>query len=171
MSLLCGISLFAATAGRMTLLAFIPTMSTRLLGHLIRMPDGLAFVCGIISLAGIAARFTDRIPLRRYQTFPVTADEILASGQTQRFADQIMIARVAELHQRALHGLVLGAAGNKDGFHGAWIESGVKHAGRQRARGGVEVLHLIGLEADITQIAGQFNCGRQITSRMAEAES
>ena len=130
MSLLCGISLFAATAGRMALRAFIPTMSTRLLGHLIRMPDGLAFVCGIISLAGIATGFTDRIPLRRYQAFPVTTDQILASCQTQRFADKVVVARVAELHQRALHGLILGAAGNKDGFHGAGIESGVKHTGR-----------------------------------------
>lgn len=81
-------------------------MAAGLEGLFVRMTDGFALVGGIISFP-VPRSAALRIAFRRNEAFPIPANEILPTSQTQRFSHQRMILRVAELHQCALHGLVL----------------------------------------------------------------
>ena len=105
--------------------------------------------------------------LRRHETFAAGADQILAVRLTQGFADEIEILRAAELEQRALHGLFLRRTRDIDRFAGARIEAGIEHAGGQRSRRGVKILHLFGLMVDIAQVFGQLDGGGKVAARVA----
>ena len=79
---------------------------------------------------------TDQAPL------PIT-DQILTARAVESLQHQLPVLGLAPLHQCPLEGLVVGRAGDEDRLHGAGVQAGVPHAGRQGAGGGIEVLHLL----------------------------
>ena len=59
------------------------------------------------------------------------------------------------MQQRALHGFFLRRARNEDALACARVKAGIEHAGGQRARRRIEILHLLGLVIDVAQVFGQ----------------
>ena len=104
---------------------------------------------------------------RRNKALAACADQILAVRLTQRFTHKIEILRAAELQQCALHGLFFRRTRNVDRLSGARVKARIEHAGGQRARRGIEILHLFGLVVDVAQIFGQLDGSGKVAARMA----
>ena len=107
---------------------------------------------------------------RRYETMPCRADQIIAARLAKRFADDGEILLALELQQSALHRLVLRRTRDVDRLACARVGAGVEHAGGKRAGSRIEVLHLLGLMADVAQVFRQLDCSLQIAARMAGNE-
>lgn len=104
---------------------------------------------------------------RRNKALAACADQILAVRLTQRFTHKIEILRAAELQQCALHGLFFRRTRNVDRLSGARVKARIEHTGGQRARRGIEILHLFGLVVDVAQIFGQLDGSGKVAARMA----
>ena len=77
------------------------------------------------------------------QTFLIKSDQICPSCFYQCLIDKIVILRIPVLDQCALHCLLMRIDRNIDFFHCARIYSGIIHAGRQRGRCRIKILHLL----------------------------
>ena len=77
-----------------------------------------------------------------------------------------MIFRTAVLDQSPLQGLFVRISDHKDLFQGQRIKTGVIHAGRDRARGRIKVLDLVGMEVVLVEIFRQGHGIRQGAARM-----
>ena len=80
------------------------------------------------------------------------ANEVAAIRFDERFCDEVVIFRVTVLDERALHRFFVRVARDVYRLHCARVEPRVVHAGRDRGRGGVEVLHLLRHIAEVAQI-------------------
>ena len=78
------------------------------------------------------------------QTVGAVSDQVSAACAAERLEHERPVGGNEVLHERALHGLLVGIPGHVNRLHVARVEAGVKHGGGQRAGGGVEVLHLLG---------------------------
>ena len=88
----------------------------------------------------------------------------------QRPAHERVVLGPFILQERALHSLLLRGARNVDALHGQGIEPRVKHGRRERARGGDEVLHLLGLVADVAKVLRKLDGRAQVAARVAGDE-
>lgn len=80
------------------------------------------------------------------------ANEVAAIRFDERFCDEVVIFRVTVLDERTLHRFFVRVARDVYRLHCARVEPRVVHAGRDRGRGGVEVLHLLRHIAEVAQI-------------------
>ena len=69
------------------------------------------------------------------QTVAAVADQIVAAGLLERFADLEIVLRLEELQQGALQAAVAEVLGDVDRLHGERIDAGVVHAGGDVERG------------------------------------
>ena len=76
----------------------------------------------------------------------------------ERFRHKTAQLRAAPLEQRALQRLFMGIFCDIDRLHGAGINAGVVHTGGQSSRGGIEVLHLLGLAAVLMEELCEGHC-------------
>ena len=66
----------------------------------------------------------------------------------ERFTHQIGVLGVEILQQRTLHRLLMRVFCDIDLFHCVGVKTRVIHTGRDCARGGIEILHLLGADTD-----------------------
>ncbi len=72
-----------------------------------------------------------------------------------------MILGIPVLEQGSLEGLFVSGSGYVDFFSRSGVDPGVIHAGREGARGRIEILHLLGNEVVVPKVLGQFDgCGK-----------
>ena len=81
-----------------------------------------------------------------------------------------MILRFVVLQQSPLHLFLFSLPGNVDRTHRTRIQAGVIHTRRQRTRGGVEVLDLLGFKRMIPLVFGQGNCSLEVGTGMTRDE-
>ena len=83
-------------------------------------------------------------PFGRNKAIFAKTDEVLASCLSQCFAHKVGVPRTVILQKRALELFFVIVGGNVHGLHGQRVDTRVIHDGGRGARGGVEVLHLLG---------------------------
>ncbi len=115
--------------------------------------------------ARIHAQFS-RPPAAR-ETFAAGADQI-AVRLTQGLCGRDQILWTAELSKARAAWPFPPANADIDRFAGARIETGIEHAGGQRSRRGVKILHLLGLMVDIAQVFGQLDGGGKVAAGWLE---
>ena len=98
------------------------------------------------------------------------AHQIHAPSLPERPQNQRAVFGPGSLQQRALHGLFAGRAGDVHALHGARIQPCVIHGRRERARRGIEVLHLFRTHVFPAQIKRELDGVLQRAARMAGHE-
>ena len=85
------------------------------------------------------------------------ADQVGAPGAPKRFDHERAVLRPVVLHQRPLHFLVMRRFRHIHRRHVAWVELGIEHRRGQRARGRIEILHLLGVQVGALHVFRQLH--------------